>query len=252
MSGKEGEKELPDLKAIREALGSLVPRRDRLDRERLMFLAGQASREPNEEGAADAADGHLNATPGLFVVSRQIALHAGNGRRPHRWGWPAAFAGMSTVAAGLLVALVLRPPRVVERIVEVPVASPSAVLAHEDGHQRDVPLDDAMTPAPRQPIERPGGWMALVLASFEKKPWASFSPADGASYMQLREMALSQGLSAWPTSQAVAAAGGRASSPQRPSSQREMLDELLEKPEARRPQRPGVTPESTFHPGVKS
>jgi hypothetical protein len=92
MSHEENRPE--DLKALEAALAALVPRGDRLQRDRLMFLAGRAA--ASRPGAA---------------VSR-------------RWAWPAAFSAMTAVAASLLVMLVTRPgPQIVERIVEVPAES---------------------------------------------------------------------------------------------------------------------------------
>ena len=72
-SASRGDWELPsDLKPLEAKLATLRPRQDRLDRERLIFLAGRAS--------APAA------------------------RR-----WPVAFAAMTAVAATLLGLLVARP-----------------------------------------------------------------------------------------------------------------------------------------------
>ena len=89
----------PSLKPFEAALSSLVPRSDRLDRDLIMFRAGQLS-------------------------------VAGRGRRA-AWArsalWPAALAAMTTAAAVLLVTLLARPePPAVERvrIVEAQVASP--------------------------------------------------------------------------------------------------------------------------------
>src|SRR6187401_3503160 len=67
-----------ELKSFEAKLAALVPRDDRLDRERLAFLAGQASMNPNTRWQ----------------------------RHP---GWPAAFAAMSALAATLLLMLVTRP-----------------------------------------------------------------------------------------------------------------------------------------------
>lgn len=81
----------PGLKAIEAELAALSPRDDRLNRERLIFLAGQAS--------------------------------AAGGGGPSGWVWPVSLAGMTAVAATLLVMLLVRPePKVAEqvRIVEVP------------------------------------------------------------------------------------------------------------------------------------
>lgn len=72
-------------------LAALSPRA-RLDRDRLMYLAGQASPD----------------------------MHS-CGRRYHHWHWPVAFSGMTAIAAALLIALVLRPePTVMEKVVHVP------------------------------------------------------------------------------------------------------------------------------------
>lgn len=75
-----------DLKRFAEDLSSLRPREDRLDRERLAFLAGQAS----------MATGSTQPLPNSSSWRRHQA-------------WPAAFATMSMVAATLLFMLVTRP-----------------------------------------------------------------------------------------------------------------------------------------------
>jgi hypothetical protein len=78
--------ELPaKLQSMEARLRKLTPRDDRLDRDRLMFLAGQASVES---------------------VSSDEARVLGSPFNPRVW--PAAFAGMSSVAAALAVMLVLR------------------------------------------------------------------------------------------------------------------------------------------------
>ena len=81
----------PELQAI-EAQWSRLPRADRIDRDRLMFLAGQAS------------------VAGRVDQSRPARLAT--------WFWPASCAGMTAVAAALFAMLVLRPePQVAERAV---------------------------------------------------------------------------------------------------------------------------------------
>jgi hypothetical protein len=74
----------PELQSFEARLAKLSPRDDRLDRERLAFLAGQASL------AAGGAD-----------------LSAHDWRRHP--GWPAAFAAMTALAATLLAMLIIRP-----------------------------------------------------------------------------------------------------------------------------------------------
>ena len=71
----------PELIGLEAQLAALRPREDRLDRERLMFEAGRASVE----------------------CKRPTAVA--------RWGWPASFAAMSSVAAALLAMLLLDSDR---------------------------------------------------------------------------------------------------------------------------------------------
>ena len=75
----------PELTSLEAALAGLAPRPARLDRDRLMYRAGQKSR---------------------------AAL---------RWLWPASTAASALAAGCLAVALALRPaPPVVERVVYLP------------------------------------------------------------------------------------------------------------------------------------
>jgi hypothetical protein len=88
----------PELKAIESALGDLVPRSSKLDRDKLMFQAGAMSKL---------------------------------GAQERRWVWPAISAALCALLAGESLFLGARPaPRVVERIVLVPApATPAAVIA---------------------------------------------------------------------------------------------------------------------------
>src|SRR5271157_3559894 len=89
------ERDLHDLSELEAALAALVPRADRLNRDRLMFLAGQAS------------------------VEAKISQSQAIGQRSAGWAWPAAFVTMTGIAASLLVVLAIRPaPQVTERVVE--------------------------------------------------------------------------------------------------------------------------------------
>jgi hypothetical protein len=83
----------PELKALESALGELVPRSSRLNRDKLMFRAGAMSKP---------------------AASR-------------RWAWPAIAAALSLALAGESLFIETRPaPRVVERIVFVPEAAGAA------------------------------------------------------------------------------------------------------------------------------
>jgi hypothetical protein len=115
------EKDLHDLSELETALAALVPRADRLNRDRLMFLAGQASMETK---IGQPAVGQITNQP--------------NVRQPHvPSAWPVAFAAMTGIAAALLVALAIRPgpqipgPQIVERIVKVPAAQQEPIASQE-------------------------------------------------------------------------------------------------------------------------
>jgi hypothetical protein len=74
-----------ELQSLEARLAALAPRDDRLDRERLMFLAGQAS--------VDAANQRRVSLCGLNLAAT---------------AWPRAFAAMTVVAATLIVMLLTR------------------------------------------------------------------------------------------------------------------------------------------------
>jgi hypothetical protein len=94
----------PELAAMEAALRGLAPAPAGIDRDRLMFLAGQA-------------------------------------RRPRAgWLWPCATAALALLSAGLTGALVLRPtPEPVERIVFIPSPSPEAFAPARDDETPRVP-----------------------------------------------------------------------------------------------------------------
>jgi hypothetical protein len=75
-----------ELVSLEARLAALSPRDDRLDRERLMFLAGQAS-------VVDAAQ------PSYRILGIPFGARV----------WPPAFAAMTAIAASLLFVLLLRP-----------------------------------------------------------------------------------------------------------------------------------------------
>jgi hypothetical protein len=119
-----------ELKVFEARLAALAPREGRLDRERLMFLAGRASAEV------------------------QLAAPADCDRPPlAQYGWPAAFATMTAVAATLLALLIARPaaiqpvpvyvadsPKVApEKVGHAPglTNSNSGMLSASDAHRRD-------------------------------------------------------------------------------------------------------------------
>jgi hypothetical protein len=91
MFGPSDEPARPELTFLERALGGLAPRPARLDRDALLFRAGQSA-------------------------------------APRRWLWPCSTAVATTVAVVLGVLLAVRPqPTVIERIVPVPALEPTTV-----------------------------------------------------------------------------------------------------------------------------
>jgi hypothetical protein len=178
-----------ELKSLEAALGSLKPAALRVERDQLMYQAGQA------------------AVP---VPASTIA-------RPS-WFWPASTAGMSAVAATLLMLLVSRPaPQVVERVVYLPAKPSTGALT-----------DPAMAPGTDSPPSPPaiiktaprdfsGG--LLTFAASDRRP----------EYLQLRDQVLAFGVDTWQ--KPVPQSGKEASS----ASYRESLNRLLNPDSAAEP-----------------
>ncbi|HEV7226141.1 MAG TPA: hypothetical protein VGN42_25765 [Pirellulales bacterium] len=155
-----------DSASFEALLSSLVPRATGIDRDRLMFLAGQ--RERGQRG---------------------------------RWAWPAAFSAMTALAASLLIALVARPgPQVVERIVRVPVEQPAAVVDLQPA-ERDPPvLESGLAFSPARPDTAFGESYLHArdqVLAFGLDSWMSSNPSAAASsseppasYRELRESLL--------------------------------------------------------------
>ncbi len=180
------DKDVHDLSELEAALAALVPRADRLNRDRLMFLAGQASAQPKIDWPP------VQAQPNVL--------------RPWaNWAWPAAFAAMTGVAASLLLALAIRPgPQIVERMVEriaTPPALPQepAVAAAQDHVEPDVRIDSPAT-AVAVPDWLVWGLFLQPAVSTKHEP----------SYRELRDQALLHGLEPWKPWASTSAVAGRA------------------------------------------
>jgi len=137
----DAEPQLPaELQPVEAALASLVPRRDRLDHDLVLYRAGQRS-----------------------VGSRR------------RW-IPAILAGLASAAATLLVTYLVQPePRIVERIriVHVPAATPQPAPDSQ-------PLPEASLQAERRLASPPGSRAAELerldrLLQAGADPWPSLA-----------------------------------------------------------------------------
>ncbi len=115
------------LESVEQALAGFTPAPPRLDRDRLMFLAGQASTQAS-------------------VHTEKLALPAGRAN----WLWPASTAALAATSLALAAALLVRPmpqPQVVYRDRPVLVQPPRGIQS-PPAHERDV--------APQPVLPSPG------------------------------------------------------------------------------------------------
>lgn len=191
----------PELKSVEAALASLAPRIDRLDRDRLMFLAGEQSATSGRRGPV---------------------------RSPHGWAWPGAFSAMTAVAAALLVMLIARPEKHTVEILRVPVSQASNDRPSPDGvsaappAESGVPGPATVSPSGSEPRRGPQP------RTFVRLPWLEASRRLGgpaqASYPCLLHRVLTHGLESWEPP----AAAEDSSPPAGPASYRELRDDLLD------------------------
>jgi hypothetical protein len=226
MSGEEERRE--ELEAFEAALASLRPKGDRLDPRWRGFLAKQAS--------LTAAIASGQAPELLEAMSQGHAAADGaplcpfcgrSGPTPkgvRRWGWPAAFAAMTTVAATLLVMLASRPGR---QVAGGPGEAARPAASQEKTETVAKPSHEA-TPTRSEPAAR--------------TPAASHPPklsrrAPAAPYPQLRDKVMEQGFDAWETPPAGSEEDWQMA--HAPLSSRELLDRLLNEA---RPSNPPPSP----------
>ncbi|MCR4414619.1 MAG: hypothetical protein NUV77_19555, partial [Thermoguttaceae bacterium] len=152
------EEPLEELKAIEAALASLVPRRDVLDRDRLMYRAGWAAARAARRGRAAAR------------------------------AWAVAFSTMTAVAATLLVALLTRWPTQVPG----PTARPGAP-GEVEGTVAAGPVD-RVGPAANPSPEGVAAWPPAGPAG---DGWSRAPLGPTAPYPLLLARVLERGLDAW-------------------------------------------------------
>ena len=217
----------PSLKAIEAELASLSPRTDRLDRERLIFLAGQQSAAAGEVGPAKRRGG---------------------------WGWPAAFAAMTAVAAMLLVMLLSRPeaPGNVPFVVVPPERAVDDGAAPPQESPGSSPHEGPVEPPPvpqEPPAEATSRRSLLASVGLD---WIRL-PERGelgpeASYSRLLDRALAGEIDDWPLP-APGPGGRRASAP---VSYRELLNKELGSPTPQRPVPDRPLIKTLLYPGANS
>jgi len=226
---KEKEYQLDQgLKAFEAELASLVPRTDRLDRERLIFLAGQQSIAAKEIRPATLA---------------------------RRWAWPAAFAAMTTVAATLAIMLLIEPrPQVVVRYVEVPIETPpSEAIPSESIEPR--PTNEPSSPSPQQierpPLPRPtGGGLWASLESPKFFDGSRDRPNGTRAHPRLVQQILAEGLDCWKPPRGTPSQNTR--SAPAPAPYRELLKRFLNDQARAEASSSGPASNTSFHSGVNS
>lgn len=179
----------PALRSIENALGSLVPTRTQIDRDRLMFQAGQASSRASTSG---------------------------------RHTWMAIAASLAVVVAGEAALLAHQPaPRVVEKLVVV--REPANAPADTSAQSTATSPSPASAPAAIEP-----GRHRSLDAELAYSP-AAFSPAlvsfarSQAAYERLAGQLLRDGLDGLPASPTAALRGSQSG----PAPSRLQLQEEL-------------------------
>jgi hypothetical protein len=232
MSAEKRKEDLADLKAFEAALASLVPRADRLDRDRLMFLAGQQSRTGFQPVKETDDNSPLPTNDHASRGARSVPGE-GPGARASRWAWPAAFTAMTTVAVVLAVLLAIRPI--------IPVASPNrpSIAANENDanlpavgySQVQIDSPDSMAIDNDLANQLPTtSSLSFLLPFWNTTPVVNGSHlnqpiTDNISYPQWRNRILRQGLDAMQLAQ-TAPRNAIPRSPE-PSTPRELLKEYL-------------------------
>jgi hypothetical protein len=208
-----------DSASLEEELRRLAPRPSRIDRERLMFLAGQAS----------PARGEFSQT--FSQASRRA------------WPWPLAMAAMTTVAGFLGVLLVQRPAQVmVERVVYVEVEKPSA-----ETPATAAPAVLELRRPHRGSSELASAGPARVRAA-AADPFALPADLGSSNYLAWRNHALRYGVESW-SHLTSSGSGGRAATPQ---TSRELLESLLDEAPSAKPSGELFPFKSPFNHGEKS
>jgi hypothetical protein len=235
-----------ELKQFADDLAALVPRADRLDPRFATLLEKEAALTAELAATHAAQPGRPTACPycgrsgpGDRAQFRSAAVSAAPGgqdaRAPgRRWAWPAAFSAMSTVAAALLVMLLIRPqPQVVERTSQPPKTVPAAsAMVETTGARRG-----AAEPAEQEPAlstQRQqwsaSGWMAPAgepaWDQFARLRWRHQRPGNlAAADAELLDhlLAASSEVRAPPAAASVAFNDSRKS----PPSYRELLEQML-------------------------
>lgn len=155
-----------ELKPVEQTLAAFAPAAPRLDRDRLMFLAGAAS-----------ARGPAEIAPVERGGSRRVDAAA-----KRAWLWPAAATALAATSLALGIALFVRPQPQVRVVYVHPPAAPS-------------PVSDRVATAAVEPATKP---VASSIRDQPHLPRAAIASPDipANNYLRSREVALRMGLDA--------------------------------------------------------
>jgi hypothetical protein len=159
------------LEPIQRTLSSFSPAPAQIDRDRLMFRAGQANvmASGGREAFGCEGDSFNPITGKLTLPARRAAFG------PH-WLWPASTAAFATTSLALAMALLIRP-------------TPEPLIVHRDG-----PNAELAASAPQQG-KAPTVDSALATAQQAMFPGESTRVPEN-NYVRIREVALRMGLDA--------------------------------------------------------
>lgn len=197
----------PDLAAIERQLARLTPAAPRIDRDRLMFAAGQAAAGSTEPRRLGYIAGPSRAGKYALGPFRAGELSA-NPFRARAWYWPAATATMT--ASTLLLATMLVWQRAAQ-----PIAAQSPMPPQ--------PTTVAIAPAAQSADATAA--VAPVARQSEDYGWPMSSPPT-TGYLGLRYIALTRGVGELEPHNGTASTDSD-SSGNAPATQRELLRELL-------------------------
>lgn len=196
---------------IERLLGTFAARAPRVDRDRLMFLAGRAAAEAeaNQRGELEqGAERNAELVPPTHPTS--VVLESPQARTP--WYWPVSTLISTSLALLLAVALVARGERTGSETHSIAGAnSPSTAndskastpAARNANADRDAPAPDenrADETAPRKNVERSAEELAPPLVARREAPSDSSLTFHETKAIQWREVALRDGVDALPVS----------------------------------------------------
>ncbi|HET6327998.1 MAG TPA: hypothetical protein VFG04_25165 [Planctomycetaceae bacterium] len=192
---ERSDKELGEQRELERALGFLRPAASRIDRDRFLFLAGQASAESVRPNSAF-----------------------------RRWAWPMATL-LSSVAAVVLSVLLFSRPHAAGSREETTIADANLLRtqAGADVPAQSSPPRVAVTNERAPDLASPGIELSVGPTADE----TARALADGSNYPHLRSFVLAYGINALPEPAPIQPSTAGSATDDEPRTQREMLRQIL-------------------------